>query len=81
MIQRRKERAKRRYPPQAERINASGVRGRRVLENASEKKERLNPVRSQSWNWRKLIDERRNAEERSGWRIIIAAGSNEGYRT
>ena len=42
-------------------------RGRRVLENPSEKKERLNPVRSQSWNWRKLIDERRNADERSSW--------------
>src|SRR5437867_9634364 len=50
LIQRRKERAKRRYPPQAERINASGVRGRRVLESACAKKRRLNPTRSQRRN-------------------------------
>ena len=53
------------------------MRGRRVLENTGNEKRRLNPMRSQSRNRRKLIDERRNANERSGWRIIIAAGSNE----
>src|SRR6266567_3339119 len=53
------------------------MRGRRVLENTGNEKRRLNPMRSQSRNRRKLIDQRRNANERSGWRIIIAAGSNE----
>ena len=39
-------------------------RRRRVLENAGNKKNRLNPLRSQSRNGRKLIDEVRNTNER-----------------
>src|SRR5439155_15295102 len=54
----------------------SGVRGRRVLENASEKKRRLNPLRSQRRNRRRLIDEGRNAAERNVWRMIVVAGGN-----
>jgi len=51
-------------------------RGRRVLENASEKKQRLNPPRSQSRNWRKLLGESRNEEERCSRRMIVVARSN-----
>src|SRR6266699_2410334 len=51
LIQRRKERTRRRYPPEAERINASGVRWRRVLENACAKKWRLNPALDQRRNF------------------------------
>src|SRR6266516_3659212 len=62
LIQRRKERAKRRYPPEAERINASGVRRRRVLENACAKKWRLNPARGQRRNFGKLMRRDRRAD-------------------
>jgi hypothetical protein len=55
-------------------------RGRRVLENASEKKRRLNPLRSQSRNWRELFGKSRNDEERCSWRMIVAAGSNHRNR-
>ena len=51
-------------------------RRRRVLENASEKKRRLDPLWSQSQNWRRLIDEGRYADERNGWRMIVVAGGN-----
>jgi hypothetical protein len=53
-------------------------RGRRVLENASEKKRGLDPLRSQSRNRRKLIDEIWNTDDRSGRRMIVAAGGNDG---
>src|SRR5436305_1736708 len=59
LIQRRKERAKRRYPPQAERTNASGVRGRRMLENACAKKRCCNPDRIESRNLQRLYGSRR----------------------
>src|SRR5439155_20782295 len=54
LIQRRKERAKRRYPLKAERINASGVRGRRMLENECAKERRRNPDRIERQNLRQL---------------------------
>src|SRR5438046_5650503 len=54
LIQRRKERAKRRYPPQAERINGSGVRWRAVFENTCLEKWRLDPVPTESRNLLKL---------------------------
>lgn len=53
-----------------------GEGGRRVLENASKKKRRLNPLRSQSRNWRKLFEESRNGDERNSWRMIVAARGN-----
>src|SRR6266496_3714420 len=80
LIQRRKERAKRRYPPQAERINASGVRWRRVLENACAKKRRLNPTRSQRRNFGKLMRLDRCADQRRMSSMIVAAGGDHGDR-
>src|SRR5213078_390132 len=59
LIQRRKERAKRRHPPQAERTNASGVRRRRMLENACAEKRCCNPDRIESGNLRRLYGSRR----------------------
>ena len=47
-----------------------------MLENASEKKRRLNPLWSQSRTSRKLIDQTRNADERSNWRMIVVSGGN-----
>jgi hypothetical protein len=55
-------------------------RRRRVLENAGNKKNRLNPLRSQSQNGRKLIDEVWNTNERNGWRMIVVAGGNHRNR-
>ena len=56
------------------------MRGRRVLENASEKKRGLDPLRSQSRNWRKLFDEIRNADELRTRGMIEITRSNERYR-
>lgn len=55
-------------------------RGRRVLENASEKKRGLDPLRSQSRNRRGLIDEIWNTDDRSGRRMIVVAGANHRNR-
>ena len=55
-------------------------RGRRVLENASEKKRGLHPLWSQSRNRRKLIDEIWNTDDRSGWSMIVIAGGNHRNR-
>jgi hypothetical protein len=80
LIQRRKERAKRRYPPQAERINASGVGRRRVLENARAKKGRFNPDWIESRNLRKFYgSRRRNHQGRSGG-VMTTAGSDQRNR-
>src|SRR5438876_6529554 len=73
LIQRRKERAKRRHPPQAERTNASGVRRRRMLENARAKKRRLNPAWGQRRNFGELNGRGRCVHQ---WRfnsVIVAA--------
>jgi len=51
-------------------------RRRRVLENSSETKRRLDPLRSQSRNRRKLIDEDRNGNEGSIWRMIVTTRGN-----
>src|SRR5437899_3287449 len=77
LIQRRKERAKRRYPPQAERINASGVRWRRMLENACAKKRRCNPDRIESGNLRRLYGSRRRNHERCSNSVMTTAGSDQ----
>jgi hypothetical protein len=55
------------------------VRGRRVLENASEKKRGLDPLRSQIRHWGKLIDENRNADELRTRGMIEVTRSNERY--
>ena len=55
-------------------------RGRRVLENASEKKRGLDPLRSQSRHWRKLFDESRNADERRTRGMVEVTRGNERYR-
>jgi len=80
LIQRRKERAKRRYPLQAERINASGVRWRRVLENACAKKRRCNPDRIESGNLRRLYGSRRRNHERRSNSVMTIAGSDQRNR-
>jgi len=80
LIQRRKERAKRRYPPLAETTNASGVRRRPMLENACAKKRRLNPVRAQRRNFGKLNGLDRCADQRRMSRMIVAARCDHGDR-
>src|SRR5258708_19323548 len=56
LIQRREERTERRYPLPRERISGSGVRGRRMLEDACAKKRGLDPNRIESWNLQKLYN-------------------------
>jgi hypothetical protein len=51
-----------------------------VLENAAKKKRRLNPLRGQSWNRRKLIDEIRNADELRTRGMTEVARSNKSNR-
>src|SRR5437773_2093234 len=80
LIQRRKERAKRRYPPQAEGTNASGVRWRRVLEKACAKKRRLNPARDQRRNFGKLNGLDRCADQQRMSSMIVASRGDHGDR-
>jgi hypothetical protein len=79
LIQRRKERAKRRYPRQAGRINASGVRGRGVLENARAKKWRRNPDRIERRNLKWYGSRGRNHQRRSS-SVMTTAGSDQRNR-
>ena len=58
-----------------------GQRRRRVLENSSKTKRRLDPLRSQTRNRRKLIDQSRNTQERRRRRMIVVAGGNHRDRT
>jgi hypothetical protein len=77
LIQRRKERAKRRYPPQTARINASGAYRRRVREDVRAKKERLHPSGAECRDLRKAGFELRRIDQ---WRLrgmIITASRNQ----
>src|SRR5438093_3974591 len=80
LIQRRKERAKRRYPLKAERINASGVRGRRMLENECAKERRRNPDRIERQNLRKLYGSRRRNHQGHSGGVMTTAGSDQRNR-
>jgi len=80
LIQRRKERAKRRYPPEAEKINASGVRRWRVLENARAEKRRRNPDRIERQNLRKLYGSRRRNHQGRSDGVMTTAGSDQRNR-
>ena len=51
-----------------------------MLENAAAKKWRLNPLRSESRNYRKLGNWNGNGDERRNGTVIEVAGSNECYR-
>src|SRR5947207_1125798 len=51
-----------------------------MLENASEEKRRLDPLRSQSRNGRKLFDESRNTDQRRRRGMIVVARSNHRNR-
>src|SRR5947207_10979596 len=59
LIQRRKERTQRRHPPEAERINASGVCRWRVFKNTCAEKRCRNPDRIESGNLRRLYGSHR----------------------
>jgi len=72
------------WPNNTPRENAADFvldqRGRRVLENARVEKRRLDPLRSQSRNCRKLRDWNGSVDERRNGTVIVVAGSNERYR-
>jgi len=80
LIQRHKERAKRRYPRQAGRINASGVRRRGVLENARAKKWRRNPDWIERRNLRELYGGRGRNHQRRSSSVMTTAGSDQRNR-
>ena len=80
LIQRCKERAKRRYPLEAKRINASGVCRRRVLKNTCAKKRRCDPDRIESRNLRRLYGSRRRNHERRSNSVMTTAGSDQRNR-
>jgi len=56
-----------------------GERRRRVLENARNEKQRLNPLRSQSRNRERLKKRSRSADKRRRRGMIIITGSNKRY--
>src|SRR5438046_2351290 len=77
LIQRREERAERRYPLPRERISGSGSRWGRVLEDARCKKRRFDPLWTESRNLRKMQRRRGRNHQRRSSIVMTTTGRDE----